>query len=66
MHFLSDDHACGGHVLEVELGQGDLETDTAVSWLHVYLPTGSAAFDASDLTKDRTQALRKVEQESKR
>jgi len=65
MHFLSDDHACGGHVLEVELGRGVLETDTAVSWLNVYLPTGNAAFDASDLTKDRTQALQKVEQETK-
>lgn len=66
MHFLADDHASGGHVLEVEIGQGVLETDSAVAWLNIFLPTASASFEASDLTKDRSRALQAVEQDARR
>ena len=39
--------------------------ESAVFRLNVYLPTGNTAFDASDLTEDRSQALQKVELETK-
>jgi acetolactate decarboxylase len=62
MHFLTDDLATGGHVLDFEMIEGALEADTVHEWLNVYLPTGSG-FGAVDLTKDRATDLQAVEKQ---
>ena len=61
MHFLADDLAGGGHVLEFELTQGVLEADTVHEWLRICLPTESASFGAANLAVDRSAELRSVE-----
>ena len=61
MHFLADDLASGGHLLDFEMTGGILEADTVHEWLSIYLPTGSEAFGAVDLTKDRTTDLQAAE-----
>lgn len=63
LHFLADDLSGGGHVLELEMSQGTLEADTVNEWLHLYLPGGSASFDAADLTRDRSSELKAVEKD---
>jgi acetolactate decarboxylase len=62
LHFLTDDLAAGGHVLEFEMTKGILEADTVHEWLNVYLPSGSG-FGAVDLTKDRATDLQAVEKQ---
>jgi acetolactate decarboxylase len=60
MHFISSDHTRGGHILSFELVSGKCEIDV----LHQYvlrLPEGNAAFGETDLTKDRSLELKKVE-----
>jgi acetolactate decarboxylase len=61
MHFLTDDHTGGGHVLAFAMTEGTLEVDSIHDWLHIYFPTGSDAFGAADLAQDRTEELEKVE-----
>ncbi len=63
IHFLADDLSGGGHVLELEMSWGVLEADTVHQWLHLYLPSGSASFDAADLTRDRSSELNAVEKQ---
>ena len=61
MHFLTEDLAAGGHVLDFELRDGTLEMDALHDWLHIYFPTENDAFGAADLTQDRTEELDAVE-----
>ena len=61
LHFLADDLSGGGHVLDVELAHGVLETDSTHDWLHIYLPTNSAAFGTAELSQDRTAELNTAE-----
>lgn len=63
VHFLTDDHAAGGHVLEFEMASGTLGLDTVHEWLHLYLPADSSAFGATDLAKDRGADLESAEKE---
>ena len=63
MHFLTDDLAAGGHVLEFEMTGGTLEADTVHEWLNVYLMSESWAFGAADLTRDRSADLQAVEKQ---
>jgi acetolactate decarboxylase len=65
LHFISSDHTRGGHILNFILTGGKCEIDV----LHQYfvkLPEGNAAFAGTDLSKDRTQELKKVEGVSER
>ena len=61
MHFLTEDRTAGGHVLSFDLPRGDLAMDTVNEWLHVYLPSESAAFGATDLSRDRSADLEAAE-----
>jgi acetolactate decarboxylase len=64
LHFLTDDLTAGGHVLEFEMTEGILEADTVHEWLNIYLPAGSGAFTAVDLTQDRSADLQAVEKQT--
>jgi acetolactate decarboxylase len=64
LHFLADDRSGGGHVLDFELDAGTLQADTLHEWLHLYLPSGNAAFNTADLTRDRATDLHNVEKAS--
>ena len=66
MHFLSEDHSKGGHILGVTVEQGTLELDSEITWLNVFLPPQSDAFARADLTKDRSMELHSAEQSSDR
>lgn len=62
LHFLSDDRARGGHVLELEVGEDWAIAD--YDQLHRFLmilPDGGAALAGLDLTADRSQDLQAVE-----
>lgn len=61
LHFLADDLSCGGHVLDLELTQGALQTETLRGSLTICLPKDSAYFDAADLAKDRSAELQAAE-----
>jgi len=61
LHFLTDDLAAGGHVLEFEMTGGTLEADTIHEWMNVYLPAESESFASADLAKDRAADLQAVE-----
>lgn len=63
VHFLADDHAGGGHVLECEMTSGMLELDSVHEWLNIYLPTDSVAFATADLQQNRAVELQKVEKQ---
>ncbi len=60
LHFISEDHARGGHILE-------LETDTATcaidrcNQFFLVLPKEGEAFKKVDLSKDRTKDLYQIE-----
>jgi len=60
LHFISDDRARGGHIL-------DLETDTAICAIDrcnqflMVLPTEGEAFQKVDLSTDRTKDLYQIE-----
>ncbi|MCK5739896.1 acetolactate decarboxylase, partial [bacterium] len=59
LHFLSDDHQTGGHVLAFTLAHGTVQLDETTDF-QLRLPEG-AAFEQTDLTNDQTAALEKVE-----
>ena len=59
LHFLSDDRTKGGHVLELDAGEGTLYL-CPKSGIEVRLPE-TAAFSALDLTADLSEAIEKVE-----
>lgn len=64
LHFISDDRQNGGHILALQLTEGEALCATAHDWL-VRLPKGDAAFADTNLAEDRTAALHRVEQDSK-
>lgn len=59
LHFLSEDHRAGGHVLALELERGRLAIDDTSSF-HIELPT-DASFLAAELGGDRAEDVEKVE-----
>jgi acetolactate decarboxylase len=61
IHFLTDDHTGGGHVLAFEMTDGVLNVDTIHDWMHIYFPLESDAFGTADLAQDRSQELQDVE-----
>ena len=66
LHFLSDDHSKGGHVLNALVSHGTLEVDSQIAWLNVFLPQKSDAFARANLTKDRSRELQSAEQSTGR
>jgi acetolactate decarboxylase len=61
LHFVSDDEQQGGHILDFELTEGTAEIDIC-NRLHLVLPDKDSSFHQLDLSKDRSQALKQVEQ----
>ncbi len=59
LHFLTGDHQAGGHVLDLELLQGELAIDTSASF-HLELPTDTAFLHA-DLNHASADALDRAE-----
>lgn len=59
LHFLTEDRRAGGHVLDLELRQGDLTID-ATARFHLELPT-DPAFLHADLGHDQGEALDRAE-----
>ena len=59
LHFLSDDHAFGGHVLEIELVSGELFLDQ-INDFRLMLPEEGGFLD-TDLTNDLSGDLEEVE-----
>ncbi len=58
-HFLSDDRKVGGHVLDCRVRDGRMRYDVCRDWL-VKLD-GSAGFNSTDLGRDLSHDLRRVE-----
>jgi len=61
LHFLSDDHQSGGHVLSLTLESGTLEL-ASYTLFQVQLPAAPGTLAGLDLHKDRAQELKAVEQ----
>jgi len=61
LHFLTKDKKAGGHVLAMEINYAILEV-SEISDLFISLPKGKA-FRNSNLSKDRSDELKKVEKE---
>jgi len=61
LHFISDDEKQGGHVLDFDLIHGTAFTDVCNKF-HLLLPNGQSDFHQLDLSKDRSQELKQVEQ----
>ncbi len=59
LHFITDDHKRGGHVLACTIGQATLSIDYT-SAFHMVLPN-SSSFSQIDLTQDKQEELEKVE-----
>jgi acetolactate decarboxylase len=62
LHFLSTDHQFGGHVLQVVIEHGQIELDPCYRF-NMILPETDQSFQNLDLTRDRSQDLKEVEQE---
>ena len=61
LHFLSCDKNKGGHILDFEMTEGICEIDMLNRYT-LTLPSDTDAFAETDLTVDRTKALKAVEQ----
>jgi len=62
LHFISDDHQHGGHVLKFKMLKGAIiELDCSNKFFMV-LPDSGKGFNKADLKVDRTKELHKVEQ----
>lgn len=61
LHFLSDDHQSGGHVLSLTLTEGTLAL-ASYSLFQVQLPASPESLAGLDLKKDREHELKAVEQ----
>lgn len=61
LHFISDDKKRGGHILGFELISGTTQVDVC-NRLNLLLPEGQSDFHQLDLSKDRSQELKQVEQ----
>jgi acetolactate decarboxylase len=59
-HFLSDDKTRGGHLLDCELENGEIEVQT-LRGMDLQLPTAQT-FDRADLSADQSAALKASEQ----
>lgn len=62
LHFISDTHDSGGHVLSFKLQAGTAEIDKCNRFLMI-LPEESSDFSRIDLTVDRSQDLDRAEKE---
>jgi len=60
LHFIDDDHTCGGHILGFELESGVLSLETLHRFTMI-LPENSEAFATADLNRDRGKELHQVE-----
>ena len=63
LHFISRDRTQGGHVLSFELAEGKCAINTLNRYLLI-LPRKIKAFAETDLSEDRTQALKTVEEKT--
>jgi acetolactate decarboxylase len=59
MHFLTSDKKAGGHLLDFNLQNGELQLDETANF-HLALPV-SDDFNRIDLSLDRSQEAEKVE-----
>ncbi len=62
LHFLSADRTAGGHILAMELEEGEIQVEL-VHDFHLILPVDSVGFAEVDLSLDRSEELRQVESE---
>jgi len=60
LHFVSDDRASGGHVLDFTLDSGVVEVDICNRLLMI-LPKGRSALQHVDLNRDRSSELNRIE-----
>ncbi|MCI7644067.1 MAG: acetolactate decarboxylase [Lentisphaeria bacterium] len=60
LHFIADDQLSGGHVMDFELLDGDIEIDEIYDF-RMILPQNSLDFNHADLATDRSDELKKVE-----
>jgi acetolactate decarboxylase len=60
VHFLTDDLAAGGHVLDFTIAGGTVEIDSCNKFFMI-LPDDGGAFGAVDLERDRSEELHKAE-----
>lgn len=61
LHYISNDHTRGGHVLSFEIKQATGEIDELNRYF-LALPADTGAFGETDLSQDRSSDLKKVEQ----
>jgi acetolactate decarboxylase len=61
LHFIADDRATGGHVLDFTLSQADLALDACNQFFMVL--TDQEKFSTLDLSQDRSHELEKVEKQ---
>ena len=62
LHFITEDRKAGGHLLACELQDGTIAIDYT-SEFYMVLPQHESAQQRSDFIKDRSEELKKVEQE---
>jgi acetolactate decarboxylase len=62
LHFITKDRKAGGHLLACQLHDGTIAIDYT-SEFYMVLPQHESAQQKSDLNKDRSEDLKKVEQE---
>lgn len=60
LHFISTDRSMGGHILSFEIDHAECEID-ALNQYYLSLPEGDDAFSTTDLSRDRSEELEKVE-----
>jgi acetolactate decarboxylase len=61
-HFLTQDRQAGGHVLSLYLGNGWIQIDSLHDWFKMRLPGENQALSQMDLSVDRSDELKAVEQ----
>jgi acetolactate decarboxylase len=60
LHYISDDHLKGGHILNLTVDKAEAEFDVC-SKFYLVLPDNNAAFSHTNLKQDRSAELNKVE-----
>ncbi|MFZ5807422.1 MAG: acetolactate decarboxylase [Verrucomicrobiota bacterium] len=60
LHFLSDDRASGGHILDFEIEEGAVQIDE-IRQFSMILPSQGEEFSKVNLEKERSDELRKIE-----
>ena len=61
LHFLSEDRTQGGHILSFDIAKARCELDVLNKYA-LTLPPNATAFAETDLSKDRSHDLQRVEQ----